>query len=208
MGGVFMLKILKTLLVCGLVIGVLWLAGVVRDRNTLDHQIIRLHIVAASDSKEDQALKLQVRDAVNAYLSEDMADCNDVDEAYVLLSERLEEIRLVAQQVLDQAGAAYGVQVSLKQEEFDTRYYDTFALPAGVYDSLRIVIGQGQGHNWWCVVFPRLCLSTTTDDFVDTAVGSGFSDTLTDTIGNKKGYEVRFFILDCLGMIQNFFNRG
>ena len=161
-----MLKILKTLLVCGLVIGVLWLAGVVRDRNTLDHQIIRLHIVAASDSKEDQALKLQVRDAVNAYLSEDMTDCDNVDEAYALLSERLEEIRLVAQQVLDQAGAAYGVQVSLKQEKFDTRYYDTFALPAGVYDSLRIVIGQGQGHNWWCVVYPPLCFAATQTNVV------------------------------------------
>lgn len=203
-----MLKMWKVVAVCTVVSGIIWLGGVVQDRQTLSEDVIRLHVVAASDSKEDQELKLQVRDAVIAAVSDLMAACSDAGQARDLLLENLEQIRQAAQQVVTDAGLADAVTVSLTQEEFDIRVYDTFSLPSGVYESLRIVIGEGQGHNWWCVVFPRLCVPTTAEDFEDAAVGSGFSDTLTDTVSNEDGYEIRFFFLDCLGMLQNLFHRG
>ena len=203
-----MCKLWKAVGACAAIAAVLWLGGVVRDRQTLSEDVIRLHVVAASDSEEDQALKLRVRDAVIGALSDVMADCADARQARQVLEAHLELVRQVAQQTLTEAGITDAVCVSLTREEFDTRVYDTFTLPSGVYDSLRIVIGEGQGHNWWCVVFPKLCVPATVDDFEDTAVGSGFSDTLTDTVSNEKGHEIRFFFLDCLGMLQNLFHRG
>ncbi len=95
----------------------------------------------------------------------------------------------------------------MAREAFPAREYDTFALPAGCYDALRITVGEGQGQNWWCVVFPRLCLPTVSEDFEVEAVGAGFSDTLTGALTGE--YEVRFFLLELLGRLENFlFGKG
>ena len=83
------------------------------------------------------------------------------------------------------------------------RQYDTFALPSGVYESLRISIGEAQGKNWWCVVFPSLCMPAVGENFSDAAAGAGFDDGLTNTLQQKKGYEIRFFLLDWLGWLEN-----
>ena len=93
--------------------------------------------------------------------------------------------------------------VTLGKEVFDTRYYDTFTLPAGVYEALRITIGEGQGKNWWCVVFPTLCVPATSDGFEDVAAGAGFPDALTSALEGESGYELRFFLLDLLGKWQS-----
>lgn len=179
-----------------------------QDRQTLSDDVIRLHIVAASDSEEDQAVKLQIRDAVVEKLSAAMESAATAVDAKAFLLENLDTIEAVANDVLQKAGFSDKVTVSLDTEAFETRVYDTFTLPAGVYESLRIVVGDGEGKNWWCVVFPGLCLPKTADDFADAAVGAGFSDTLTATVRNDEGYEVRFWVLDCLGRMQNFFFRG
>ena len=92
--------------------------------------------------------------------------------------------------------------VSLTEEAFTTREYDTFSLPAGVYKALRIVIGEGEGKNWWCVVFPRLCVGTEAD-FVETASMAGLSDDLTGALEGE--YEIRFWLLDKIGEIKNRF---
>ena len=105
-------------------------------------------------------------------------------------------------------GSGETAKITFLKEEFDTREYDTFSLPAGVYESLRITIGEGAGKNWWCVVFPSLCVPATTEGFADTAAGSGFDNSLTGALGNNGGYKVRFFLLDCLGRIENFFHRS
>jgi len=88
------------------------------------------------------------------------------------------------------------------------RNYDTFRLPAGVYESLRIVIGEGEGKNWWCVVFPELCLPATAEGFESVAVGSGFSEALSGALTGETQYEIRFFLLDCFGRLENFFFHG
>ena len=108
--------------------------------------------------------------------------------------------------MLAQAGFPDTATVSLCLEEFATRVYDTFTLPAGLYESLRIVIGEGEGQNWWCVMFPSFCLPATSEGFEEVACGAGFSDTLTQTLEGE--YEIRFFFLDALGAVENFLHRG
>ena len=98
--------------------------------------------------------------------------------------------------------------VTLCKEAFDTRYYDTFTLPAGIYEALRITIGEGEGHNWWCVAFPSLCLSATSEEFADKAAGAGFPDSLTGALDGEEKYEVRFFLLDALGELEKFLYAG
>lgn len=203
-----MKKSLKRIGICLLTACVIWCAMILIDRKTLRNELIRLHVVAASDSEEDQALKLRVRDAVVESLRENMKNAADRDQAKAYLQENLPKIEALANRVLREAGCADTVTVSLLAEEFTTRYYDTFTLPAGIYEALRITIGEGAGQNWWCVVFPTLCVGATVEEFGDTAHCAGFSDTLVDTLSAEEGYEVRFFILDALGRLENFLHKG
>ena len=162
-------------------------------------QTLRLHVVANSDSEEDQAHKLVVRDAVLKHVSALTANCTSADEAETVITENLASIQTVAQSVSD-----YDISVSLREEQFDTRYYDTFTLPAGTYSALRVNIGQAEGKNWWCVVFPSLCTSATSDAVEKTAQTAGFSDTQTDfVVGGEQRYVLRFKTLQ---WIKNFFD--
>ncbi len=207
MDGVFMKKILK---LCCLLLAVgfcMWICGVFAEGQTMKENLVRLHIVANSDSDADQALKLQVRDAVVENLQTVMQNIPSAEEAKTYLQEHLEQLEDLVNRVIQEAGFREKAQVTLAREAFDTRDYETFSLPAGVYDSLRITIGKGEGKNWWCVVFPTLCLPATTEGFGSTAVGSGFSENMTNTLQREDGYEMRFFLLDCLGKIENFFFR-
>lgn len=197
-----MRKGLKRVAICACFAGAIWLGGVLADRDNLSRELIRLHVVAASDEGEDQAVKLTVRDAVLASIQEDLEAVADVEAARVYLQENLPKIQEIANEVLKQAGVDSGAVVSLCREAFNTRVYDSFSLPAGVYETLRIVIGEGQGHNWWCVTFPGLCFAATSQDFEAKAAGAGFSQELTECLEGKD-YEVRFFLLDCLGRVQN-----
>jgi stage II sporulation protein R len=201
-----MRKIAKLFLTSLFVLAILWTADVVQDRQTLSSELIRLHVVANSDSEEDQAIKLQVRDAIIQYLEENLFDITEKDAAMAFLQQHIPELTETANQALTEAGSADRAEVTLTQEAFPKREYDTFSLPAGVYESLRIRIGDADGRNWWCVVFPSLCLPATTEGFADTAAGAGFSDTLSDTLQQEDGYEFRFFFLDCLGWLQNLFS--
>ena len=203
---------MRKALKCGAVFMLLaisvYMMSVIKDRNTLNNEILRLHVVANSDTERDQAVKLKVRDAVIAELEQTIAQAADKEAAETLVLDKLPELEQAANEVLAAEGFSERATVTLTAEEFPTRYYDTFALPAGVYDSLRITIGSGQGHNWWCVVFPSLCVPAAVEGVEDTAASAGFSDSLSGAITGEQGYEVRFFVLDCLGRLQNFFHLG
>ena len=203
-----MKKCLKRIGICLMLVCFVLAGSLILDRQKLRSELIRLHVVAASDSAEDQALKLRVRDAVVESLEAGLADVGDVDQAKAYLEENLPKIEAVANRVLQEAGCGDLATVSLAVEEFATRVYDTFTLPAGLYDALRIVIGEGEGHNWWCVVFPSLCVPATSEGFQDTAAGAGFSDALTGTLTGEEGYEIRFFLLDALGSLENLLHAG
>ena len=165
-------------------------------------------MVGASDSAFDQSVKLQVKDAITACLSREMENIMDMDQARAYLQENLPKIRNLANQVLRQLGVEDTAQVSLALESFGTRVYDTFSLPAGVYEALRVVIGEGEGRNWWCVVFPSLCMSAVSSEFADVAAGAGFSDGLVAALQGRNGYQIRFFLLDWRGNVENIFFQG
>lgn len=195
-----MKKILKRIVLCACLAAGVWTWGLLRDRQTLNEQLLRLHVVAASDSEADQSIKLQVRDAVIASISEDLAEIGDFKQAELYIRENLPKIEKIANDALKALGCEDTAVVTLREEVFDTRIYDTFSLPAGVYEALRITIGEGRGKNWWCVVFPTLCVPATTQGFEDVAVEAGFSETLTQTLEGE--YEIRFYFLDLLGRLE------
>lgn len=200
-----MRKGVKRILICFFLTCFFWCGTLVADRQRLYEELIRLHVVANSDSEIDQAIKLRVRDAVIISLRKAMENVADVEEAKKWLRENLIMIQDIANETLKNAGSSDQAIVSLCKEVFDTRYYDTFTLPAGIYNALRITIGEGDGKNWWCVVFPSLCVPATVDGFEAAAASAGFPDTLNDTLTGKQGYEVRFFLLDALGRLENIF---
>lgn len=203
-----MRKHLKRIGICILAVGFVWTVKLAADKVTLREELIRLHIVAASDSEEDQTLKLQVRDAVLSGLKQGMQNVADPAQARAYLQENLSKIETVANRVLRDAGSADRASVSLQLEEFDVRRYETFALPSGIYEALRITIGEGEGRNWWCVAFPSLCVGATVEEFEEIADCAGFSDTLIGSLTGAKTYEVRFFVLDMLGRLENFLHKG
>ena len=178
-----------------------------RTQGALSEKVVRLHVLANSDAEEDQALKLQVRDAIVNSLRENLEQVSDVDQAREYLQENLPKIESLANRVLEEAGCTDMAKASLAVETFSARVYDTFTLPAGVYDALRVTIGEGEGQNWWCVAFPSLCLPATSEGFEEAASCAGFPDALTAALEGEEGYEIRFYFLDLLGRIENLLHR-
>ncbi len=142
-------------------------------------RVIRLHVLANSDMAEDQALKLRVRDAVLTFLAEESAACTDAKEAQQVYAAMLPEIETVAQKTVQAAGYAYDCHVTLTEECYPRRTYDTVTLPGGTYRSLRVMIGTAAGQNWWCVLFPPLCLSLAADADAYTPVTVSNDDAVT-----------------------------
>ncbi|NLY62144.1 MAG: stage II sporulation protein R [Clostridiales bacterium] len=120
-------------------------------------QLIRFHVIANSDSKEDQAVKLKVRDRLLEEFGQELGRSHSLEESRKLILEKMDEIERTAQQEVDKYLAGYKVQAVLGHFDFPTKAYGNMILPAGNYEALRIVIGKGQGANWWCVMFPPLC---------------------------------------------------
>ena len=195
----------KMVLISVLLLVFVWFCGIAAQRLQLRCNVIRLHVLAASDSESDQAIKLRVRDAVTEFLRSELAGIEDRQEAEECLTRNLDRIREIANRTLKELGCEDRAEIGMKEEAFDTREYDTFSLPAGVYRSLRIVIGEGTGKNWWCVVFPQLCVPATAEGFSEAAAECGYSESLTGALTGDTDYEVRFFLLDCLGKLENFF---
>ena len=150
---------------------------------------IRLHILAPSDSYEDQALKLRIRDKVLAEFSQAIKPLTAKQAAEEMLSDMLDRIKASAEDEISKAGYEYGVSVSLTEEWYPTRVYKSFSLPAGRYTSLKIVLGEGEGDNWWCVMYPPLCL--------DAALSEDSSLTPEEEfLISDNGYCVRFKLLE------------
>ena len=178
-------------LLLGLCAALLWGAWSTQQQQELSRKMIRLHVIAHSDSTEDQALKLQVRDAVLDYATAVLQRSEDMAAAQKELQSQLPRIESIARAAVTAEGYDYGVTASLGQAEFPLKEYDGFSLPAGEYTALRLVIGEGEGQNWWCVVFPPLCTAAACE-FDETALAAGFSQEDISLITESEGYVMKF----------------
>ena len=200
------LRFFAWILIVALMAYGLFAAETLLEQKALAAKTVRLHVVANSDSEEDQAQKLRVRDAVLQKVSALTADSRNAAEARACIGTHLPEIVRAAQDVLDREQSPYRAEAFLREEDFETRYYETFTLPAGVYPTLRVNIGRAQGHNWWCVVFPSLCTAATADTVAQCAEGGGYDTAQTALItGGEEEYELRFKTLEWLEKIRSWF---
>ncbi len=165
--------------------------------------VIRLHVLANSDSAEDQALKLQVRDAILEITSPLVADCTDQLDAKQKLESHRDELEAAARAVIRSNGYTYPVSIEFDTEAYPRRTYDSFCFPAGNYLSMRVCIGDAEGQNWWCCLFPPLCLGTSSvssqqaeDAFVDAGLTPSQYKIITES--EKPVYKVRFKLLEIL----------
>lgn len=161
--------------------------------------LVRLHVIADSDSAEEQAIKLHVRDAVLAYLEPKLEDASTSAAAQEIITGELDGIASAA----ESAAEGRAVSVSLGEEYYPTRDYGTFALPAGRYESLRVTLGSGQGHNWWCVVFPPLCLSAAEAEDAFSELDEGTRS----VIAESDGVQFRFKLLELWGEFMHLLGR-
>ena len=163
----------------------------IRAQNRLADKIVRLHVLANSDAVADQNLKLTVRDAV-LQAAEGVGEIDDT------LLYRLQE---TAQRTVETEGYDYPVQVTREHCWFDTREYETFSLPAGYYDAVRVIIGEGAGRNWWCVIYPPLCTGVCEKDLADIGKEFSLSEEEISLICEEKGYIIRFRLADLWGKL-------
>ena len=188
--------ILELALLLALSVTLLWGAWSLHRQDDLQEKMIRLHVIANSDSDADQTLKLCVRDAVLCRAEEILRQSADMTEARARLRDSLPAIGDAAAQELAAQGSGYSVSVALEDTEFPRKTYDGFALPAGEYLALRVVIGAGEGRNWWCVVYPPLCTAAACELEGVALEGGMTADDLSLMTGENAGYVLRFRSLE------------
>ncbi|MBQ9986649.1 MAG: stage II sporulation protein R [Oscillospiraceae bacterium] len=151
--------IFETALAIGLSFSLIIGALALDTQQDISDKLIRLHVIANSDSDEDQRLKLLVRDEILQHISSLTENCRSIDEAKALISKNLDRLEAIATSVIKDNGFYYAAQAELSEAYFPTKVYDSFSLPAGNYEALRIKLGEASGENWWCVLFPPVCVS-------------------------------------------------
>ena len=165
------------------------------------HSVIRLHVIANSDNDDDQRLKLKVRDDVLALTNELLSDTADIKQAQKIFEDNLDSIEEIAKKRIKEEGYPYNVSVCLTEEKYPTKSYESLCFPAGKYLSLQIKIGAAEGQNWWCVLFPPLCMSAASvTDAADALIEVGFTADQYKIIteSTDASYNVRFKILETI----------
>lgn len=197
---------MEIVLLAGLAICLLSGGLAMEGQTRLSDKVVRLHVLANSDSEEDQALKLQVRDAVTERTAALLEEASGRREAETVLRQHLPELKRLAAEAIAAAGYGYSVEVELAETEFPTREYDGFSLPAGEYLALRVLIGEAAGRNWWCVVFPPLCTAAASDVAV-TALAAGFSENEVNLITEEEGYVLKFKTIELWQQLRQSFKK-
>lgn len=176
-----------------------YIAPFIETSENISDQVFRLHILANSDSAEDQQLKLKVRDEILKKGEKVFASSNSLEETIELCKNNIALFQQTAEQCLKNNGSDYEVKVYVDKEYFNTREYDEITLPSGIYNALKIEIGQGKGHNWWCVMFPAICLSSVTDD----ELNKYLSEDEQKLVNSDSKYEVRFKIVEIYEKVKS-----
>lgn len=183
-------------------ISVQFMTGFAADCGEIRNKVLRLHILANSDTQEDQDLKLAVRDRILEE-SGTLFNCLDSkEEAEQSVDENLEQIEEIAADEIERQGYDYPVKAERVRMFFDTRVYETFTLPAGQYDAVRVTIGEAEGHNWWCVLYPMLCLPAAQPQ---EELEQNFTESQADMIENAEDYQVEFATVEIIEKIKNWF---
>ncbi len=174
-----------------------------QEQQELADSVIRFHVIANSDSQADQALKLRVRDEVLAQAERFYPEHATLTEARSALEEHLDDLAQAGQAVVNETGYDYQVTAELTNCWFPTKEYEGFALPAGNYNALRIVIGEGKGQNWWCVAFPPLCLGAASETVEEATQAGYFTPGQAALVTEQdEGYVLKFKSLELLGQLQ------
>jgi stage II sporulation protein R len=188
-------------LMSSVLVGSVWAQRAETEARQLSEKLLRLHVIANSDTPEDQELKLKVRDRVTETISLWIEDAADSDEAAQILCERSDELADIVRTVLD---TDCTVRIEVAPSHFPTKEYNGFALPAGRYQALRVIIGEGNGQNWWCVVFPPLCVSAAQNTFTETGLSNDQIMLITEGSGK---YAIRFKSVEIWQSIKGFLGR-
>lgn len=143
-------------LLLGIILGVSYMRADASQK-TIANKLIRFHVIANSDTTEDQALKLKVRDEVLKYIAPKLKEAKNINDSREILKANDEIIKEIAKKVVKENGYTYTINTSLSHENFPVKSYGNVTLPEGNYEAYRIIIGNGEGHNWWCIMFPPLC---------------------------------------------------
>ncbi len=166
-------------------------------------EILRLHVIANSNEDYDQELKLKVRDAVLLSGEAIFSGSEDIISAEGKIAEKTDVLKAAAEETIENLGYDYDVKIELARSYFPTRIYDELTLPAGYYKAVRIVIGEGKGKNWWCIMFPPLCLPAATSD--REVISEYLSEKEMDIVTSNPKYEVRFWLVEKYYDIKNRF---
>lgn len=189
----YKLKKWEVALLSGVLMAALMGAYLDREQAALADSVIRLHVIANSDSEADQALKLQVRDRILEEAAALYPPGADLQQARRSMEDNLSLLAQAGRDVVEEQGYDYPVSASLERTWFPTKQYTDFALPAGKYTALRIVVGEGKGENWWCVAFPPLCLGSVSETVDEAAQAGNFTRGQAALItGESGGYVVKF----------------
>lgn len=194
------LKIWEAAALCALCVSLLTGVWAEARQQSISASLVRLHVIAASDEQAEQELKLRVRDAVLEYLEPKLRGVESAAEAQEIIGSDLEGIGRAAAAVSE----GRRVTVSLGEERYPTREYAAFTLPAGRYESLRVILGEGQGHNWWCVVFPPLCLSAAECEQAQQVMSQEDYALIT----GEEDYEIRFRLVELWGELVSLLGAG
>lgn len=168
----------------------------------LASKIVRFHVLANSDSEEDQELKLKVRDRIGAYMQTELADVMDAEESRDIIRRDMDKIVETAEGVVKEQGYPYEVTASLGRTNFPVKTYGDYTFPAGEYEALNVVIGEGAGKNWWCVMYPNMCFQGSVYEVVDEEAEESLRQVLTaeeyEAVMEAGEYEVEFKLLSFL----------
>lgn len=175
---------LSLLLISILTISTLHIYGEVtkveKTSSNYKDKLIRFHVLANSDSEEDQNLKLKVRDEIIKYLQPLLKDSKSIEESEKIILRENENIKKLSENIIKENGYNYDVKVNLEYSNFPAKQYSNIVLPAGEYKSIRVIIGSGEGKNWWCVMFPPLCFVDENNGVIDKKTDEKLKDILTE----------------------------
>ncbi len=203
---------LEIAMIVGMVVALLGLGftDYAIEQNRIETDLFRLHVLANSDESYDQALKLEVRDELLKQSGELFQTSKSATEAKTIASENLAEFEAVAKEVIAKKGYNYDVTCEVEKVDFDTRVYGEITVPAGEYNALQVKIGEAKGKNWWCVMFPPICLesvSSSTDVLNDAFLDGTLTKEEVEIMENPENYEIKLYSVELFEKIKSYLKK-